>query len=52
MKRILGFLMALMICLGVFTLVGGVNTVKAAEDDIASGVYGGVDWRNTNNVVF
>ena len=44
MKRILSFLMALMICLGVFTLVGGVNTVKAADDDIASGTCGECSW--------
>ena len=47
MKRILGFLMALMICLGVFTVVGGVNTVYAA--DIASGTYDGVSWKITED---
>ena len=44
MKRILGLLMAFMLCLGVFTLVGGVNTVKAAEGDIASGTSGTCTW--------
>jgi hypothetical protein len=39
--------MAFILCLGVFTLVGGVNVVKAAEDDIGSGIYRGIDWRLT-----
>ena len=47
MKKLLSLLMALMICLGIFTLAGGVHTVKAAEDDIASGTWKGVDWRIT-----
>ena len=49
MKRILGLLMAFILCLGVFTLVGGVNVVKAAEGDIASGTYDGVSWRITSD---
>ena len=47
MKRILGLLMAFMLCLGVFTLMGGVNTVYAA--DIASGTYDGVSWKITED---
>ena len=36
--------MTFMICLSVFTLVGGVTTVKAAEDDIAFGTFGTCSW--------
>ena len=39
--------MAFMLCLGVFTLMGGVNTVYAA--DIASGTYDGVSWKITED---
>ena len=44
MKKLLSLLMTLMIGIGIFTLVGGVNTVKAAEDDIASGTTGTCTW--------
>ena len=52
MKKLLSLLMALMICLGVFTLVGGVHTVKAAEDDIASGTSGTCSWVIDKDGVF
>jgi len=42
MKRMLRLLMAALVCVGVFTLVGGVNPVYAAN--IASGTCGTCSW--------
>ena len=48
MKRILGFLMALMICLGIGFLIAPQDVYAAKQEgDIAGGVYDGVDWRVT-----
>ena len=43
MKKVLGLVLALVLCLGVCFLVAP-NTVKAAEDDIASGTSGTCSW--------
>ena len=43
LKGILSLLMAFMLCAGLF-IVFGVNAVKAADDDIASGTSGTCSW--------
>ena len=50
MKRILGFLMALMICLGIGFLIAPHDVYAAKQEgDIAGGVYDEVDWRITSD---